>query len=162
MKNNGFTIIELVVVIILLGILSAVMLPKFLDVTDEAQIAHAQTTSGAFSEALISIRAAWIAGNKPSSLDLDGKTVTFVNGWPHPATMATADCIDLWDTAFRNPEPVQAYVANAPAPAWSTIASGAFCVYVYQDNEIYSGSNLVPIFIYRPLGNTIDVRRFFM
>ena len=35
-RQDGFTIIELVVVILLLGILAATALPRFMDVTDEA------------------------------------------------------------------------------------------------------------------------------
>ena len=162
MDSKGFTIIEIIVMIILIGVLTAIMLPKFLEATDDARIAHAQTSTSAFSEALISFHGAWIAENKPNTTTLDGKTVTFVNGWPHPTTMATADCIDLWDTAFRDAEPMQLYVPNAPAPAWSTLASGPFCIYIYHDNEIYSASNLLPLFVYRPLGDAIDVRRFFM
>ena len=38
-RQDGFTIIELVVVILLLGILAATALPRFLDVTDEAHAA---------------------------------------------------------------------------------------------------------------------------
>ena len=39
--NGGFTIIELIVVILLLGILSATALPRFIDVTDDAHFALA-------------------------------------------------------------------------------------------------------------------------
>ena len=44
--NRGFSLVELVVVIILLGVLAAVALPRFLDTSTEAKVATLESLAG--------------------------------------------------------------------------------------------------------------------
>lgn len=51
-SNKGFTLIELVVVIVILGILAAVAAPKFMDLQSDARISALQGLQGAVKSAV--------------------------------------------------------------------------------------------------------------
>ena len=64
-KQKGFTIIELVVVILLLGILTATALPRFMDISDEAHQAVVDATTGSLRTGLALYHAQWLAEGQP-------------------------------------------------------------------------------------------------
>jgi MSHA pilin protein MshA len=79
-KQQGFTLIELVVVIIILGILAVVAAPKFINLQSDARVSALQGLKGAIQGAnsLVYSKAA-LAGkeNEPSTtLDIAGTTDT--------------------------------------------------------------------------------------
>ncbi len=73
MKSKGFTLIELVVVIVILGILAVTAAPKFLNLQDDAHNAVLKGYVGAFKSGIDIAHARWaIDGNSKAANDLRG------------------------------------------------------------------------------------------
>ncbi len=81
-KQKGFTIIELVVVILLLGILTATALPRFMDVTDEAHDAVIDGVLGGLGTGTALFRAQWYATSQPATIGEFGGMSANTSGYP--------------------------------------------------------------------------------
>ena len=152
-QQSGFTLIELVVVIIILGILAVVAAPKFLSLSEDAQVSHVKATGGAFKSGIDLARAVWAvkngdgpAENLPVFGDSDDNHVDFnANGWPaqhyytadeaSPQLDNVEDCISVWQVLFQNSEPTVSKSGSADETDYKAryVALGV-CTYGYSDN----------------------------
>ncbi len=94
--QEGFTLIELVIVIVILGLLAATALPRFINITRDARIASVNGVAGGLRGAASLARAQYIVtgSTTATSVNMDGVTVTTnISGYPTNASTGIEEAL---------------------------------------------------------------------
>ena len=133
-QAQGFTLIELVIVVVILGFLAVTAIPKFIDLTEQAKQANIEGMAGGFATGVSLARAQWEAEGRPTvggvnRVDYDGTllylttpgtSTTIRPGYPtglvdsndDGTSMNAARCIEVWQGILAQPPTISGTIAD--------------------------------------------------
>ena len=135
--QKGFTLIELVIVVVILGLLAVTAIPKFIDLTEQAQQANIEGMAGGFATGISLVRAQWEAEGRPedasgrNAVSYDGTLLVLTNenltttpnirpgyvvGLTDGAGLGggfdVANCLEVWQNILQQPPTITSSITT--------------------------------------------------
>ena len=117
-SQSGFTLIELVVVITILGILAAFAVPRFASLEGQARLAATQALAGSVRSGAALAHALWLAEGDPAStsVTMEGQAITMGFGYPNAVTIAST-LVEYTGFALTTPGTTAVFTKQSPSGA---------------------------------------------
>jgi MSHA pilin protein MshA len=126
-NSRGFTLIELVVVITILGILAAFAVPRFIALDTQARIATVNGLAGAAKSAAALARSLAMATGNPATVAMEGAaSVTLTNNYPDGTATGIGAAVNTNAADFTFTPG-----AAAGAATWAKVGAPGICTVVY-------------------------------
>lgn len=168
-RQDGFTLVELVIVVVILGFLAVTAIPKFLDLTDQAKEANIEGMAGGFATAVSLARAQWEAEGRPNNgvniVNYDGTELMLTTESASPvvrpgyvvglssrgvnaATLGgqfnDAACVEIWQNILQQPPSITSDLAvlnSQNGIDYFASNSSGLCRYYLKDTLTRNASN---------------------
>ena len=159
-SSSAFTLVELIITLVLIGVLAAVALPRFSDLSEDSEIAQAQGVAGSMRSAVNTVKAIFQSQGHPTrvqNLQGFGNNDVDTNNIGYPIGIDKGNgnenvgrqnkgCAELWDGILSN-APSVAHNNNNQSYRSYRHDGSKVCSYVYRDNGDNGNQNSGQIII---------------
>lgn len=144
-RQRGFTLIELVVVITILGILAAFAVPKFITLDSTARTATINGLAGSVRSAAALARGMSMASQSTVSVTMEGTTVNLLNSYPDATASGIVAAVNT--TATGTDYNITAGASASGTATWTKVGatSAGNCEVTYTPPAAAGGTPTVTV-----------------